>query len=467
MEHKKLIKPLYEAIPIQDTNELIELFQFKNDLMVLNSATEQTEYGQCSFVCFDAFACFLSKGNEHYWNHHRIDITNPFDFINERLQDYRTQTIKHLPALQGGAVGYFGYEANHYLETLPHVVDTIQLPDIYLNFYSTVIAINKASNQSWIIATGLPETDEKKRVQAAQHRINTIKAILFKFAPYSPPIIQHNNPIISNFTETTYIEAVNATKQAILNGDIFQANISQQLSTALSDSINPLDLYYRLMKTTPAPFSAFLRIHNHGFIISASPERFIKKTNQYLETCPIKGTRKRSNDIHEDQQLAEELLSSEKDVAENVMIVDLMRNDLSKVCQKNSVTVEELCTLKSFSTVHHLVSKITGRLKDNLEAIDVIKASFPPGSITGAPKIRAMELISEIEQQTRGPYCGILGYFSFTGDMDTSVIIRTYFINNNQLFFSAGGAIVLDSDPKEEYEESLTKAHALMKALIP
>lgn len=468
MEHNKSFMPLYETIPNHDTNQLIDLFSSKKDLMVLNSEMITPEHGQFSFICFDAFACFYSKGTQYYWNKTPIDIINPFDFINERIQDYRTEKIEHLPALQGGVVGYFGYEANHYLEKLPSVIDNIQLPDIYLNFYSTIIAIDNVSNQSWIIATGFPETDETKRIQHAQQSILDIKTILSKSASHRPvcnAFKKNNDQIISNFTETSYIQAVNTTKQYILNGDIFEANISQQFSTTLPNNTNALDLYHHLMKTNPAPFSAFLTIASHGFIISASPERFIRKTNQQIETCPIKGTRKRSNNRHEDKQLAEDLLSSEKDFAENVMIVDLMRNDLSKVCQKNSIQVDELCALKSFPTVHHLVSKITGKLKDDLHAIDVIKASFPPGSITGAPKIRAMEIISELEQRTRGPYCGILGYLGFTGDMDTCVIIRTYFINKDSLFFSAGGAIVLDSTPKEEYEESLTKAHALMRTL--
>lgn len=467
MGHTKACMPLYECIPFHNITQLTKLFAFKQDLMVLDSSMELSNYGRFSFICFDAFACFRSKGTHYYWNNHKVSCTNPFDFITERMRDYPVQKIESLPALQGGVVGFFGYEANHYLETLPSVVDNILLPDIYLNFYNTVIAIDKASNQSWIIATGFPHSDEKKRTQHAQQSIEHIKAILSspatdQFESYSLP---NQNQVISNFTQASYVEAVRATKQYILNGDIFEANISQQFSTTLSDHTKPLDLYHHLMKTNPAPFGAFLSIQDHGFIISASPERFIKKTNQDIETCPIKGTRKRSNNSHEDKMLAEELLSSEKDFSENVMIVDLMRNDLSKVCQKHSIHVDELCALKSFPAVHHLVSKITGKLKDGLNGIDLIKASFPPGSITGAPKIRAMEIISELEEQTRGPYCGILGYLSFTGDMDTSVIIRTYFINKDKLFFSTGGAVVLDSDPKEEYEESLTKAHALMKAL--
>lgn len=452
-----MIEPRYEALSSSNVSELINLFSFKKDLMVLTSAMQMEDHGKYSFICFDSFASFSSKEGNHYWNNERIDIHDPFDFINEKLKQYKVKKINGLPPLQGGAVGYFGYEASHYLEDLPRVMDNIQLPDIYLNFYNHVIAIDHTSNQSWVIATG---DNAQRDIDAIQ---NTCRLGLAPtVAAVSKSCWAKAQPT-SNFTHEAYLNAVNRTKEYILNGDIFQANLSQQFSSVLPDNANPLDLYFNLMHVNPAPFSAFIKIPGHGYIISASPERFIKLTNQSVETCPIKGTRKRASDPEEDQRLATELLTCEKDRAENVMIVDLMRNDMSRVCQ--TVIVEELCALKRFKTVHHLVSKVTGQLKNHLNALDLLKATFPPGSVTGAPKIRAMEIISELEQQTRGPYCGSLGYISFTGDMDTSVIIRTYFMNENRLFFSAGGAIVLDSEPELEYQESLTKAHALIKAL--
>lgn len=460
------VEPLFEEIPPADINALINLFSDKKDLMVLNSSRHADDFGRYSFICFDTFASFSCKGNQYFWNNACVDIHEPFDFLNEKINAWKINKIEGLPPLQGGAVGYFGYEAGHYLEDLPKVTDSIELPDIYLNFYSTIISIDHASNQCWVIATGFPETDEFERINKAQRDISKIKSRRLDLGPTSPPIanaVLGQGSTYSNFTQESYISAVKTTKDYILNGDIFQANISQQFNASIPEHSNPLNLYFNLMKINPAPFSAFIKIPEHGYIISASPERFIKLTGQHVETCPIKGTRKRAMDPAEDKCLANELLTSEKDRAENVMIVDLMRNDMSKVC--HSVCVEALCELKSFETVHHLVSKITATLKANLNSIDLIKATFPPGSVTGAPKIRAMEIISEIEQQTRGPYCGCLGYLSFTGDMDTSVIIRTYFMNKNKLFFSAGGAIVLDSDPAEEYQETLTKAQALMQAL--
>jgi para-aminobenzoate synthetase component 1 len=463
------IEPLYEEILTFDVNNLIKLFFMKDDLMVLNSSMVMEGYGRYSFICFDGFASFSSKGSNHYWNDKLIDIQNPFDFISEMVNKYKIKKIDCLPPLQGGVVGYFGYEASHYLEDLPRVEDNIKLPDIYLKFYDSVIAVDHVDDRCWIISTGFSEGMEGGRIKRARENILEIKKII---ANESIPVdmecipdIKERNLIHSNFSRKSYIDAIQKTKEFILNGDIYEANITQQFNSTLSESENLLYLYFKLMKVNSAPFSAFVKIKDNGSIISASPERFIKLTDNLMEVCPIKGTRKRSSEVNEDKLLAEELLSSEKDHAENIMIVDLMRNDISRVCQANTVKVDELCSLKSFETVHHLVSKITGRLQEKLKAMDVLKATFPPGSVTGAPKIRSMEVISELEMQGRGPYCGCLGYISFTGDMDMSVVIRTYFINKNKLFFSAGGAVVSDSDPEDEYEESLTKARALVEAL--
>lgn len=468
--NKNKHNPIFESINLSDVDTFMTLFASKKDLMLLNSAKLMEGYGEYSFICFDAFASFWAKGRDYYWNNEKIKVQNPFDFINAKMKEYLLKKNKALPDFQGGAVGYFGYEANHYLETLPATSDNMGLADIHLNFYASVIAINHASNQSWIISTGFPEKTEDRRIARAKENIRSIQKTIqegcrVKNNPHLPQKIVGS--ITSNFTREAYIQNVFKTKEYILNGDIFEANITQQFSATLTDTMDMQDLYSRLMKINPAPFSAFFKLPHDGYIISASPERFIKVSENSVESSPIKGTRKRSKDENEDRILMEELLSSEKDRAENIMIVDLMRNDLSRVCKPGSIEVKELCALKSFETVHHLVSTINGHLKEGMNALDLLKATFPPGSITGAPKIRAMEIISELEGQVRGPYCGALGYFSFTGDMDSSVIIRTFSVKNNQIYFSAGGAIVLDSDPEEEYSESLAKAKALIEALMP
>lgn len=462
-----MMKILSEPLIISNWKDLIHIFSSKSDLVMLNSAKTMPEYGRYSYLCFDAFATFMAKEGDFFWNDEPIHLHCPFEFLKQKLNEFQLPKDLRLPPFQGGAVGYFGYEANHYLEQLPHVIDNIQLPDIYLNFYSSVIVQDHVTEECWIIATGFPEQQDDVRLQKAQQKINEIKQLILTEKCKINSIHKKVwvGPVASNFTKATYRNAVLKTQHYILNGEIFQANFTQQFNAPLPKEATPLHLYHQLISTNPAPFSAYVKLPQNKAIVSASPERFIKVTQGAVETCPIKGTRKRSSDPVEDLKLAKDLETSEKDRAENTMIVDLMRNDLSKVCKPHSIQVEALCALKSFETVHHLVSTITGELKDDLNVMDLLKATFPPGSVTGAPKIRAMEIISELEQQTRGPYCGCLGYFSFNGDMDTSVIIRTYYIKDQKIFFNAGGAVVLKSNAEEEYDESMIKAKALIDVL--
>jgi para-aminobenzoate synthetase component 1 len=249
-----------------------------------------------------------------------------------------------------------------------------------------------------------------------------------------------------------------------LAGDIFQANLSQRFRARLPAGIAAFDLYRRMRQVNPAPFAAFVKAGDVA-VASASPERFLSLRDGRVETCPIKGTRRRGATPVQDRLLAEALLASEKDRAENIMIVDLLRNDLSRVCRDGSVAVPRLCGLESFATVHHLVSTVTGELRPGKGAVDLLAACFPGGSITGAPKIRAMEIIAELEPTRRGPYCGSVGYIGFDGNMDSSIIIRTYGIKGDEVVFQAGGGIVADSRSGDEYEETLAKARALIAAL--
>lgn len=270
--------------------------------------------------------------------------------------------------------------------------------------------------------------------------------------------------IRSDFTQKDYQERVQKVIDYIAKGDIFEANLSQRFHCNLPDWAAPIDLYCRIRALNPAPFSSYVNLANIA-IVSSSPERFLKLQHGTIETRPIKGTIKRSLDALEDKRLKEQLVSSQKDHAENTMIVDLMRNDLSKVCEPGSILVPQHCDLESYETVHHLVSVIYGQLKKQYSVVDLLKAAFPGGSITGAPKMRAMEIIDELEPTQRGPYCGSVGYIGFDNNMDTSILIRSFVVKDRQVTFQAGGAIVLDSDPKSEYEETLIKASVLKRAL--
>ena len=266
----------------------------------------------------------------------------------------------------------------------------------------------------------------------------------------------------SGFTRDEYLQAVERVREYILAGDIFQANLSQRFEAPWPG--HPFDFYRRLNAVNPAPFAAYFQ--GAGFAVaSASPERFLSVDSAgKVETRPIKGTRRRGETPTEDRRLADELLASEKDRAENVMIVDLLRNDLSKVCQPGSVEVPALCALQSHPTVHHLESIVTGHLEKGRTAADLLRAAFPGGSITGAPKVRAMDILAELEPVARGVYCGAIGWLSVTGAMDTSIAIRTVTLQDGQAYFHAGGGIVTDSDPALEYQETLDKAGGIRRA---
>jgi para-aminobenzoate synthetase component 1 len=269
----------------------------------------------------------------------------------------------------------------------------------------------------------------------------------------------------STFTRRGYLDAVTRVREYIVAGDIFQANLSQRFETGLAEP--PFDLYRRLRQLNPAPFAAYLDCGDLQ-ILSASPERFLRVHGErrQVETRPIKGTRPRGLGPMHDAALGRALAESEKDRAENVMIVDLLRNDLSRVCRAGSVRVPELFALEHHPTVHHLVSTVIGELEPAADPVDLIRAAFPGGSITGAPKVRAMEIIAELEPTQRGVYCGSIGYLSVTGAMDTSIVIRTCLALRGQVYFQAGGGIVADSDPELEYRETLDKASGLIETLV-
>jgi para-aminobenzoate synthetase component 1 len=270
-------------------------------------------------------------------------------------------------------------------------------------------------------------------------------------------------PLRSSFSHAAYLEAVRRVREYIFAGDIFQANLSQRFETPLTEE--PWAIYRRLRARNAAPFAAYLEFPELT-VLSASPERFLRvDTAGNVETRPIKGTRPRGVGPEHDAALGQALTESDKDRAENLMIVDLMRNDLSRVCAPGSVHVPELFAIEKYATVHHLVSTVAGTLAPGADALTLLQAAFPPGSITGAPKLRAMEIIAELEPPQRGVYCGSIGYWSVTGALDTSVAIRTAMAVGGRIYFGAGGGIVADSDPEQEYRETIDKARGIIEAL--
>ncbi|MFI4937322.1 MAG: aminodeoxychorismate synthase component I [Candidatus Berkiellales bacterium] len=448
--------PLVEEVLCPSFEDLFSVLPLEGSIF-LDSATQSHPQGKYSFIAFDPF---------YILNSHTLS-GSPFLALKAELEKYSLTCHPDLPPFQGGAAGWFGYELGGYLEKLPQPKrDDLGFPKLLLGFYDLVIACDHHQHKTWLFSSGMPEQGEKQKIRA-QKRMHWALQLLEKIKPL-PPIssqIIPDDAITSTFTKKEYEQAVERVIEYIRAGDIFEANISQRFSGTLPAELTAFELYRRLRRCNPAPFSAFAQFDQYK-IASASPERFLQLKNHRVETRPIKGTRKRNlNSPVEDKALAEALASSDKDRAENVMIVDLMRNDLSRVCLPHSVMVPALCQVESFATVHHLVSTVSGQLKPNLSVLDLLQATFPGGSITGAPKIRAMEIIAELEPTARGPYCGSIGYLGFNGDMDLSITIRTFAIRDNFVTFQTGGAVTVDSDPDDEFQETLAKAQGLFRAL--
>lgn len=377
-----------------------------------------------------------------------------------------------LPPFRGGAAGLFAYDLAYGLESLPpnqapFAVDELQTPAMVQGLYDSVLAFDHHAQRCFIIATGLPETEKTARTDRALSEIAAWKKRLIGVPHSALPqadAAPRGARLHSNFSAAHYRAAVHETVDAILNGDIFQANLAQCFSARLVGADTPLAYYRRLRRESPAPFSAFACFD--GFTLaSASPERFLQAAQGDIETRPIKGTEPRGATRDEDAAIAARLRDSEKNRAENIMIVDLLRNDLAKSCRDHSVHVPQLCALESFSNVHHLVSHVRGTLAEDKTPLDALKACFPGGSITGAPKIRAMEIIAARESCRRGPSYGSIGFIGFDGRMDTNIIIRTAIIKDGEIRFHAGGGIVADSNPQSEYVETLNKVRGLMAAL--
>ncbi len=468
-------------------------------LLFLDSVSDDRHLGRYSFLAADPSHVVRSKGavteiltpsGAGEWRASPAQMPgDALGVIRALLPKQDTAAVPGLPPFQGGAAGYIGYDWGAVLERLPSPrYDDLAVPDVMLALYDWVIAWDHAAGQAWIISTGIPETGAAGELRAAA-RLEMVKSLVkrsgdrgtvgpWAAAPGAPsgprsrgpavpptyPLGPDHRGIRSTFTHDQYLGAVSRVREYILAGDIFQANLSQRFQTRLAQP--PFDFYRRLRGLNPAPFAAYLDFD--GVVVaSASPERFLQldPRTRMVETRPIKGTRPRGTGPMHDAALGRALAESEKDQAENVMIVDLLRNDLSRVCRPGTVRVPELFALEHHPTVHHLVSTVVGELEPGRDATDLLRATFPGGSITGAPKVRAMEIIAEMEPTRRGVYCGAIGYLSLTGALDTSIVIRTCLALGDEVYFQAGGGIVADSDPEQEYQETLDKARGLMAAL--
>lgn len=470
----KLRPPLIEEIytPLSPP-EAFELFRGSRYSFFLDSGMDPHKLGRYSFIGSDPFLIISTRGDLCTLTsrgERAVKQGNPFDILAGLLQEYRLDNIPAPVPFSGGAVGYLAYDLGHFIEKLPErAVDDLNLPECLLGFYDLVLAFDNLQGKAYIISTGFPELDESQRLARAHQRLDELKAqlagsvvVVPSQKPVSPPLFPGRMSLKGGFTHQEYVAAVEKARQYIIAGDIFEVNLSQRFEAELS--ITPYELYQRLRRINPAPFAAYLGFDDVS-VVSASPERFLRLNGDRVETRPIKGTRPRGRTPEEDDIMARELLSSAKDRAENIMIVDLERNDLGRVCRYGTVRVTELAILEVFPTVFHLTSTVVGQLREGQNAIDLLKATFPGGSITGAPKVRSMEIIDELEPTRRSVYTGSIGYLGFNGDLDLNIAIRTFLVKGNKAYFQVGGAVVYDSDPEAEYRETLDKARALIAAL--
>ena len=480
--------PLVEELtPVPDPLETCSRLADLPYVLFLDSADTGAPLGRYSFLAADPVALVRSKGALTQQRTGAADSTrvptDPISAVRRLLEPFAAPPLPGLPPFQGGAAGYVGYDWGAMLERIPRPrYDDLAVPDVLLGVYDWVIAWDHAAERAWVLSTGLPEKGPGRARRAAARLTFVKQRLAAERKPSSrrtvrPPdrLSAPSFPVAavadarrlglrSNFTREGYLRAAARVIESIAGGDIFQANLSQRFEAPLVGT--PLELYGRLRRRNPAPFSAFLDF-GEVVVAGSSPERFLKVEDGHVEARPIKGTRPRGVGPEDDAALALALAESDKDRAENVMIVDLLRNDLSRVCQPGTVRAPELFKLEHYATVHHLVSTVVGDLAPERDAADLLRAAFPGGSITGAPKVRAMQVIAELEPTQRGPYCGAVGYWSLTGALDTNIVIRSYLVLGDAVYFQAGGGIVADSDPAQEYQETLDKARALISALNP
>lgn len=428
-----------DSLTIKEWNgaDMLETYEALADTpyaLFFDSNREGHPNNQWSFICWNPIETIETKNGVIAHNGKNINETDFFSFLQGRLDFYNFKTNEYQIPFTGGAAGYFGYDLGRQLEKLPdQTIDDMKTPDACIGIYNNILAFDHKNNKAWKIGEAkLPPVKKQKTYTQAEASWKTYKA------------------------DKDYCRDIKTVIDYIHAGEVYQVNLSRRFETELPEGFNAFGHYKTLRDINPAPFSAFMNFNNLT-LVSCSPERFLSVKDSEVETRPIKGTLPSTQD-------ADILIKSAKDRAENTMIVDLLRNDLSKVCDYHSVKVPELCALETFAGLHHLVSTVKGILQDNKKPTDLLRACFPGGSITGAPKIRAMEIIEELEETRRGPYCGAIGYIGFNGRMDTNIVIRTLVYTSGKAYLQTGGGIVSDSIPEKELQESLDKAAKIFES---
>ncbi len=439
-----------------DSSKLFSVCVDKTWAVFLDSGYPGSHQGRYDIIAAEPACTLVTHGELTVITRNGQTLTsteNPFDLVKQQLDLFPNQEtgIDDLP-FNGGAIGYFSYDLVRRLETLDTTAeDAEHIAEMAVGIYEWAVIVDHQLQKSYLVG--------RCDLQKQQDLIRQFSGLPPSHKDRAFKVV---GEIRSNMDKGAYVHAFNRIKHYLKEGDSYQVNLAQRFVADCEG--DPWTAYQILRKLNAAPFSCYLNLPEVQ-ILSSSPERFLKVTEGVVETKPIKGTRPRKSDYAEDRQQIKNLEASDKDRAENLMIVDLLRNDISKTCKNGSVKVPMLFDVESYATVHHLVSTVTGILADNQHALDLLKSCFPGGSITGAPKIRAMEIIEELEPNRRGVYCGAIGYIGFNGNMDTNIAIRTLVCSENTIRFWAGGGIVNDSVVEEEYQESFDKAAAMLELL--
>lgn len=454
--------PLFRVVELHGLKPLELLRALPPGHRFLLESTRTSSEGRYSFVGARPFLTFRARGGQCEVNG-EPGPGAPLATLRELLKRWRGIRLPGMPLFCGGAVGFFSYEAAHYFESLPsHPNDDLGLPDIALDFVDTFVAVDHQEGRALVVATGRDYDDCDRRVAELERVVRDVdargpRAPAWRLADGQMPDVTWR----SNFTQEDYLRAVERVREYIRAGDTYQVNLSQRLE--VEPRLRALELYEALSAVSPVHFASYLEVD--GFeVVSASPERLVRVEDGRAITRPIAGTRRKGTP-EENARFVHELRTNEKERAEHAMLVDLERNDLGRVCSYGSVQVAKLMEIIEYAHVIHIESEVVGRLAPGVEPLDVVAAVFPGGTITGVPKIRTMQIITELEPHARGLYTGSLGYVSFTGELDLNIVIRTLVMKGSRAHVQVGAGIVHDSEPRREYQETLHKARSLLLAL--
>lgn len=482
LEQVKNLAINHKIIPVSmevyaDMETPISLFKrFEEDgcCFLLESVEGGEKWARYSFIGKNPFLVVSSSEGktviEDRNGAKREEYGNPVEILRKIMEDFKGADVKGLPRFNGGAVGFFGYDLARYCEELPNVpVDDLKLPDCHFMFADEVLVFDHLKQKIHIIVNLHADGNIERCYTSAVDRIKQLYRDILStrwkiYESFGPDFGagKREFSFTSNISKEDFCRNVVRAKEYITNGDIFQVVLSQRL--CVDTDQDPLKVYRALRIINPSPYMYYLKFENHR-LVGSSPEMLVRVENGVVETCPIAGTRQRGATQEEDDALERELLEDEKELAEHTMLVDLGRNDIGKVSRFGSVSVKNMMHIEKYSHVMHIVSNVAGQLREDRTAFDALMAVLPAGTLSGAPKIRSMEIIDELETVKRGPYGGAIGYLSFNGNLDSCITIRTIIFKEGKAYIQAGAGIVADSVPETEYRESLNKARALLKAL--